>query len=90
MPKRSRLLFVLLTCRLALAQSSTGYVVAGIGAGGGKRYTQTALGGEFVIRRFIGVGGEIGAIAGHETSAVFSANGYYHLPIPAREKVDLT
>ncbi len=82
------LVLLCLICHDALALSSSGYFVAGVGSRNGKGASQAALGGEFVIRKVIGVGAEIGAIAGHHSFAAFSVNGSYHLPVSSLDKVD--
>lgn len=82
------LLLFLLTYHTVFAQSTSGYVVAGIGTSEGKRVSQAALGVEFVIRSVIGAGAEIGAVAGHDSFATFSVNGYGHLPVSSRGRVD--
>jgi hypothetical protein len=69
-----------LSCAAAVAQpSSNGYLVAGAGVRDAKAISEAAVGGEWVIGKGVGVGGEVGAVAGHETFGFLSANGYYHL-----------
>ncbi len=85
---KTRLLLFLLTCQIALAGSANGYVVAGIGSRAGKLISQGAIGGEFVPLRVFGVGAEIGAIAGHNSFGTFSVNGYGHLPVPGRARLE--
>ncbi len=77
----------LVASHCSFAQSSNGYIVAGAGSRHGKLISQAAFGGESVIHKRIGVGAEIGAIAGHQSFATFSANGYYHPPVTNRERV---
>lgn len=69
-----------LSCAAAVAQpSSNGYLVAGAGARDGKAISEAAVGSEWVIGKGVGFGGEVGAVAGHETFGFVSVNGYYHL-----------
>jgi hypothetical protein len=76
----SLLCAAILFCAAAVAQpSSNGYLVAGAGARDQKLISEAAVGGEWVIGKGFGVGGEIGAVAGHESFGFFSPNGYYHL-----------
>jgi hypothetical protein len=64
----------------ALAQNSNGYLLAGAGSVDSKLIGHAAVGGEKVFKKGIGVGAEIGLITGHSSFAVFSVNGYYHIP----------
>ncbi len=67
-------------CAAAVAQpSSNGYLVAGAGVRDSKAISEAAVGGEWVIAKGVGLGGEIGAVAGHDSFGFVSANGYYHL-----------
>ena len=70
------------------AQFSNAYLVGGIGSRDEKLTSQAAVGGEWVFSRSLGVGGELGAIFGHTSFAVFSLNGYYHFPVSGGEVVD--
>jgi hypothetical protein len=80
-----------LLCGAAIAAqpSSNGYLVAGAGARDSKLISEAALGGEWVIGKGFGVGGELGAEAGHDSFGYFSANGTYHLAAAtAQRKLD--
>jgi hypothetical protein len=83
MLSRSILFSLILTAHFlevaATAQSSNGYAVGGAGSYASKLTSQAAIGGEKVFGKGIGVGGEIGAIAGHDSFGFLSLNGYYHL-----------
>jgi hypothetical protein len=73
-----------------LGQSSNGYALAGAGSLNSKLFSHAAVGGEKVFGKGIGLGGEIGLIAGHDSFAAFSVNGYYHIPNSTIDrKVDL-
>ena len=65
--------------RVATAQSWNGYGIGGVGSYSSKLITQAAIGGEMVFGKGIGAGGELGFIAGHNSFAFLSLNGYYHL-----------
>lgn len=84
---KTGLLLFLLTCQTALAGSANGYVVAGFGSRGGRLISQAAVGGEFIPGRVLGVGGEIGAVAGHNSFGTFSVNGYGHLPVRGHDRL---
>jgi hypothetical protein len=76
-----------LSCAALVAQpSSNGYLVAGAGARDQKLISEAAVGGEWVFGKGFGVGGEIGAVAGHESFGMFSANGYYHLAAASHQR----
>ena len=62
------------------AQSSNGYVVGGISSRDEKLASQVAVGAEWDFYKGVGISGEIGAIMGHDSFAVFSFNGYYSPP----------
>ncbi len=83
MLSRSIVRWLLLTAILAeggaAAQSSNGYAIAGAGTYASKLTTQAALGGEMVFGKGIGVGGDLGFIAGHDSFGFLSLNAYYHL-----------
>ena len=64
---------------IANAQSSNGYVVGGVGSYNSKLLSQAAIGGEYVIGKGIGAGGELGFVAGHTSFGFVSLNMYYHL-----------
>ena len=64
----------------ARGQSSNGYVVGGGGSLNSKFVSHAAIGGEKVFSKGIGVGAELGAVAGHSSFAAISFNGYYHIP----------
>jgi hypothetical protein len=82
------LVLLCLTCQTAFAQSSSGYVVAAVGSREGKLASHAALGGELLIRKAIGLGAELRAVAGHSSFLANSANGYYHLPVSGTTKID--
>jgi hypothetical protein len=63
---------------MTLAQYSNGYVLAGAGSLDSKLISHAAVGGEYVFGKGIGLGAEIGLIAGHSSFVAFSVNGYYH------------
>ncbi len=73
------LLGFLFCIAMAAQPSSNGYLVAGVGARDSKLISEAAVGGEWVIGKGVGIGGELGAQAGHESFGFFSANGHYHL-----------
>jgi hypothetical protein len=78
---------------VALAQSSNGYVLAGAGSLDHKLFSHAAVGGELILGKGFGVGGEIGVIAGHDSFAEFSINGYYHIlhsAIPRKVDIFIT
>jgi hypothetical protein len=80
-----RLLLVMLACSIgAAAQPSNGYMVGGGGVRDSKPLSEGAVGGEWVIAKGIGVGGEVGFVAGHSGFGEFSANAYYHFPTGRR------
>jgi hypothetical protein len=73
---------------VAAGQSGNGYAAVGIGSNSGS-YTDTALGGEFVIGHTIGVGGEVGAVLRHSDFGFVSLDGSVHLSHSgAKGKVD--
>ncbi len=74
-----RFLGFLFCASMAAQPSSNGYLVAGAGARDSKLISEAAAGGEWVIGKGFGIGGELGAEAGHDSFGFFSANGYYHL-----------
>lgn len=41
-----------------------------------------------MIYKDIGVGAELGAVAGHASYLAYCANGHYHLPVSGTAKVD--
>ena len=51
-----------------------------------KVYSHAAVGGEKIFGKGLGLGGEIGVIAGHDSFAAFSINGYYHFPVTAASR----
>ena len=73
------LLGLLLTWTLA-AQSSNGYLTAGPGSTGGKLITNYAFGAEWVGHKSLGIGGEFGVVAGHNSFGLLTGNFYYHFP----------
>jgi hypothetical protein len=82
------LLFLCLLLPMGLsAQPSHGYVAAGLGSNESKTTNQFALGGEWVVGKGVGVGGELGGLVGDRDSFAFaSANGYYHFPFSTAER----
>ena len=78
-----RILFRCLLCLLLAqalpAQSSNGYLTVGLGSRQNKLTSQAALGGEWIAGKGLGVGGEFGAVAGHDSFGFILLNGYYHL-----------
>jgi hypothetical protein len=75
----ARLFVFLWSCAAAVAQpSSNVYLVAGAGARDAKAISEAALGGEWVIGKGVGLGGEVGAVLGHESFGFLSPNGSYH------------
>jgi hypothetical protein len=81
----SLLCAAILFCAAVAQPSSNGYLVAGAGARDQKLITEGAAGGEWVIGKGFGVGGELGAVAAHGF-AMFSANGYYHLAAASHQR----
>lgn len=77
-----RLLCLLIPVTL-VAQSSNGYLAAGIGSYANKLTSQYVLGGEWIAGKRIGVGGELGVLAGHNSFGFLNANVYYHFKPPA-------
>ncbi len=77
---------------LASAQSHL-YGVVGVGTQPDRDIRKTtgmaAVGGELAVGHGVGVGGEIGVVAGHTSFAAFSLNGSYHF-LPSRQdaKID--
>jgi hypothetical protein len=83
------LVLILAGAAAAVAQPSQGYLLAGVGSRDRKATSQAALGGEWVLKRGIGVGGELGLLAGHDSFGFFSGNGYYHpASFASRPKLD--
>jgi hypothetical protein len=78
---------LLLVPGLLAAQSSNGYFAAGLGSYVGKLTSQYVMGGEWVGSKRIGVGGELGVLAGHNSFGFVSANGSYHFNVPGGSKV---
>jgi hypothetical protein len=83
-----------------LAQKSNGYVFAGAGGFSGPAYSNHGsrmghfgLGGEGVLGKGIGLGGELGLFTPPRVSSnwpvLASVNGYYHLPLAARDTWDV-
>jgi hypothetical protein len=71
----------LVTSTKGFAQSSNGYVVVGVGARESKATSQTAVGGEWVFFKGLGIGGELGVVAGHTSFGTVSINASYHIPL---------
>jgi hypothetical protein len=69
---------LLVSLVMAAQPSSNGYMVAGAGSRDSKLTSEGAVGGEWVIAKGVGVGGELGLQAGHDSFGFLSANGYYH------------
>jgi len=78
----------LLAPKTLCAQSSNGYLVGGIGSRDGKLTSQAAVGAERSFYRGVGISGEIGAIFGHTSFAIFSLNGYYQPPVSDSSQVN--
>ena len=75
------LLLCLLLPVATLAQPSHGYFAVGLGSSESKTTSQAASGGEWMVAKGWGFGGELGVLAGHDSFGFFSGNGYYHLPV---------
>lgn len=80
------LLLAAITPAAAHAQQSHGYAFAGFGNETGySGYFHPGLGGDWVVARGFGVGGEVGAITGRRRGApkvaLLSGNGSYHIAL---------
>ena len=76
----------------AMAQSS-GYAFAGFGRETGySSYFHPGIGGDWLIKGGLGVGGEVGAVtarrAGAPNLALISGNASYHVPVAAAGIID--
>lgn len=64
----------------AFGQSSNFYIAGGGGSLNSKAVGHAAFGAEKVFSKGIGVGAELGVVTGHDSFALLSINGFYHVP----------